>query len=141
MVVDNLWLIDDDFLFRLCAKELLKEVRFAKNINLVESASTALEKLKDLNAQNEANSPELIFLDINMPEMSGWDFLDYMVANKTLDFNRTAIYILSSSFDPKDKNKAESYDILSGFLHKPLTTQSITELTEIIRRDQKLSAN
>jgi len=129
-VVNSLWVIDDDFLFRTCTEVLLKEANFASTIHLVDGAVNALKELNEIDSSNDISPPELILLDINMPEMNAWGFLDYVLANGTIDFSKTSIYILSSSIDPRDKKKAKSYEILSGFVHKPLTPDSIEDLKE-----------
>ena len=71
--IKKLWLIDDDFLFRACANILLAEAKFAKEIELIESATNAIEKLEN------KETPDFIFLDINMPIMNGWGFLEAVV--------------------------------------------------------------
>jgi CheY-like chemotaxis protein len=73
------------------------------------SAKLALKEIYDIR-------PNYLFLDLNMPEMTGWDFLDLFDSDK----NQAEIYILSSSVDERDITKASTYQVVKKFLSKPL---------------------
>ena len=72
--------------------------------------------------------PESIFLDIRMPEKSGFDVLDTLMELFQSKLSKTAIYILSSSLDERDLAKANSFPIVRKFMSKPLTFQVFSDL-------------
>ena len=75
--------------------------------------------------------PTILFLDINMPTLTGWEFMEQY--NKFSDHvkKQISIYILSSSVDPLDKNKAESNENIKGFISKPLESETILTLAGV----------
>lgn len=116
---DTIFLVDDDPINNLINKRLLGKVEIAKNIVEFLEGEKALSQLKDI----DPTQPILIFLDINMPVLNGWEFLEKY---RELHFNRCdKIVILSSSIDYQDRLKAQGYNAVSGFLEKPLTLEKI----------------
>jgi len=80
----------------------------------------------------EKNAVDLLFLDINMPAMNGWEFLDQFDKIESLFQRLPIIYILSSTVDPEDQRKALSYPIVKNFISKPLTKAHLMEIAEEI---------
>ncbi|WP_339864072.1 response regulator [uncultured Algoriphagus sp.] len=116
---DTIFLVDDDPINNLINKRLLGKVNIAENIIEFLEGEEALIKLKDFDEHHRL----LIFLDINMPVLNGWEFLDKY---QLLHPNRTdKIIILSSSIDYQDRFKAQGYKVVTGFLEKPLTLDKI----------------
>jgi response regulator of citrate/malate metabolism len=66
----------------------------------------------------------MIFLDINMPKMNGWDFLD---AYQQVE-DKVKVYMLSSSINSKDIQKSETYEVVNGFICKPLVVEKLSEI-------------
>jgi CheY-like chemotaxis protein len=116
-MISNLVLVDDDPLINKMHKMLLK--KYHANIAVVDfnSPLKALEYIA-------IHHPELIFLDINMPEIDGWEFLNRL-KNQSL---KPKVIILSSSIDPVEKNKAYSHDCVKDFISKPLTREKLNKL-------------
>jgi CheY-like chemotaxis protein len=75
--------------------------------------------------------PDYILLDINMPIMNGWDFLDEYKRLSIDPLGKTKIYIISSSVFSNDINKAKSYNLVKSFISKPLSVEKIKEMFEI----------
>lgn len=116
---DVIFLVDDDPINNLINRRLLGKIGIGNRIEEFLSGQDALEKIELL---PEAESL-LIFLDINMPVLNGWEFLD---SYQVLFPDRTdKIVILSSSIDFQDRQKALEYSIVSGFLEKPLSLDKI----------------
>lgn len=108
-------LIDDDPISTFVTEKLIsKNVKEPCQFYKYQSAKIALEEITDIN-------PNYLFLDLNMPEMTGWDFLD----NFHPENNQAQIYILSSSVDERDINKASQYQIVKDYLSKPLIKKYI----------------
>jgi CheY-like chemotaxis protein len=116
---DAIFLVDDDPINNLINKRLLSKTRISQKIQEFLGGEDALVRLKEV----PDSSQLLIFLDINMPVLNGWEFL-----NKYLDSfpnRKDKIIILSSSIDFQDRQRAQEYEIVSGFLEKPLTLEKI----------------
>jgi len=132
-MINNLWLIDDDILFRFCIEALVKENGSVKTVNLISSASDAIGKLKDMSVTPDPKMPDLIFVDLNMPVINGWEFIETVIGLDLIDYNQTMIYILSSSLDPRDLERAKSYTQISGFVPKPITPEHFNGLINEVK--------
>jgi CheY-like chemotaxis protein len=121
---------DDPITLMLCKKVILKS-EFSNQIEIAKNGKEALNYFDSLiNEKVEKNAfPELIFLDLNMPVMDGWEFLEEFNKNKYKNlFNKTKIIILSSTVDPKDINKSKNYSIVINFIAKPITKEILQNI-------------
>ena len=85
-------------------------------------AEKAIEKIRTLDVDQKI----FIFLDINMPVMNGWDFLNqYLIEFKK---RKDKIVVLSSSIDFQDRQRAKEFDCVEGFIEKPLTPEKIKSI-------------
>ncbi|UZD22815.1 response regulator [Algoriphagus halophytocola] len=118
---DTIFLVDDDPINNLINKRLISKVGVSEDIVEFLEAEEALIALSEQAAEKSI----LIFLDINMPVLNGWEFLD----KYGIQFpqRKDKIVILSSSIDFNDREKAKTYDTVSGFLEKPLTIDKIKD--------------
>lgn len=124
-------MIDDDYIFIYATKRILEEVDFCEEIivfNNGEEALEGLQKISDLGNK----LPEVIFLDINMPIMNGWEFLDEVIKLPTNNFEKTLIYIMSSSVDPRDLEKVKKYNIVSNYILKPITPNDLEDVLKLL---------
>jgi len=113
-----IFLIDDDEIQNLINSKVIEVTASGFDVQAFTSAEKALEVLES------GESPSLIFLDINMPKMNGWDFLD-ACGTKGL---KPRTYMLSSSINNKDIARSETYDIVRGFICKPLVVERLQEI-------------
>lgn len=116
------FLIDDDHIGNYLTKSLLRLEGFSNSICTFESAEKALNALRQPELQE---MPEVIFLDLNMPVMNGWQFLDALAPFADQLRNRCHIYVLTSSLALADMERAQTYDLVTGLIHKPIDSGEI----------------
>jgi two-component system, chemotaxis family, chemotaxis protein CheY len=122
-------LIDDDKIFQLTASKTIKASQLTDQVLQFENGEDAMRYLKDHIAE-AANLPDYIFLDINMPFMDGWMFLeDYAVLKPSLAKPMT-IYMVSSSIDPRDINRAKNNRDVAEYVIKPVSREKFRELLQ-----------
>ena len=117
------WIIDDDPIARLLIKKMLERTGSFKVFEEFYDGLDFITRIKEA-PKAEISQPDLILLDINMPEKDGWDVLDF-VTNENIKFDNCLLFVLTSSINPKDKIKARSYKNVSGFLNKPLKQDDV----------------
>jgi len=121
--LNNILLIDDSQADNFISYRIINKSKVAEAITLTYGAKEALEYLSK-SANGQFPKPEIIFLDINMPDMSGWDFLDEY---KLLDKAEKAeiLCMLTTSKANSDREKAAQYEIVNHFSTKPLNKEEL----------------
>ncbi|WP_103069670.1 response regulator [Aquimarina sediminis] len=124
-----LCLIDDDNIHQFIIRKIIKKLspnqklltfsNGEEGINFIKSTIGKIEKL-----------PDLILLDINMPIMDGWGFLEEFITITPEIKKDIIIYILSSSDNPTDAEKAKEYELVSGYIIKPINEDQLEFLLE-----------
>jgi CheY-like chemotaxis protein len=126
----TVFLIDDDNIYQYTAKILLESTGMARNIHSFYNGKEALSYFQTPENQKEENLPDVIFLDINMPVMNGWEFLEeYDTLRKVLP-KHIALYVVSSSVDSSDMEKSRSYLAVTDYLIKPVNRNQYREVME-----------
>jgi CheY-like chemotaxis protein len=120
-------LIDDSYIDNLINRKILENNNFAGDIVVMDSPVKAIEYLDDC-FQDRSNLPEVIFLDIRMPEMNGFEFLSKLTGLEQATNPSFKIYMLSSSLDPQDLRKIENNNLVAKFIGKPLTSKALEEI-------------
>lgn len=120
-------IVDDDDIYQFTTSLLLKKTDLVNKIIVFSNGLKAINFLKDEMGTKE-NIPDVLFLDINMPVMDGWEFLEEYLLIKPMMPKTVVIYMVSSSVDEKDVLKAKSISALSGYLVKPISSQNIMEV-------------
>ncbi|MDI1255022.1 MAG: response regulator [Flavobacterium sp.] len=124
---ETVMIIDDNPIDLYIASSIIKNNNFGKNILLYQSASEALKYLKD-NQENIPALPQIIFVDIYMPLMSGFEFLEnYEVMSDSIKVNCCA-YIISSTIDDFDIARARNEKNASSFQVKPITKKFLDRI-------------
>lgn len=131
-MLDLIMCIDDDPITLMLLKKVINKALFSKEVITAQNGEEALDFFKSLKntSTNDiiTEQPQLIFLDLNMPVMGGWEFLDHFNTSEYHNFNNTKVIILSSTIDPEDINKSKTYPIVIDFLPKPITTSMLDYL-------------
>jgi CheY-like chemotaxis protein len=127
-------LVDDNDSDNFLHRRVLEKAGITERIEIVENGQEAINFLASLVkpgvAENPAPLPDIIFLDINMPVMDGWEFLDEYEKLETGDKSGVVIIILTTSSNPADKAKAHSKLGVDRFRFKPLTPAMLEEVLE-----------
>ena len=129
--IDSILLVDDDEICNFISTTLLKHLHIAENIHSATNGKEALRLLKKNAVINTLTIfPEVIFLDLNMPVMDGFDFLEQL--NKTMPAYASVckIFILTSSESPLDIDRCRRYEI-AGYISKPLTEQKLAMVSKL----------
>jgi len=123
-------LIDDDNIYQYTARVILESTGLAKKIHSFYNGSEAITYFRDEKNLRPEILPDVIFVDINMPVMNGWEFLEeYQKLYATLP-KPIVVYVVSSSVDSSDMQKSRSYKAVSDYLVKPVNRSKYQELME-----------
>jgi CheY-like chemotaxis protein len=122
MPLRKVLIVDDDPAFHFLQKLVLNEHNIDCPVDSVYDGYEALKYMEDCDG-----SPDLILLDLNMPNWDGLDFLDACVKCGRLP-HYVKIFILTSSHMPEDKERSMAYSFVTGYIEKPLNKQSIKEI-------------
>ena len=126
-------LVDDDEPTNFLNKLIIREAGFVNCICVMSSAGTALryfKKREDMPDKGKFIIPDIILLDINMPGINGWEFIE---AFKMMDEDirsKTKIIVLTSSMNPEDIDKSKSIREISAYMTKPLTESMINSIVK-----------
>jgi two-component system chemotaxis response regulator CheY len=125
----DVFVIDDDKVFHFIIKKLFSKNDIDINPTFYLNGLEAIEEIKE-KINNGITMPDLILLDINMPIMDGWQFLDeFRKMKKTTVGGKTIIYLVSSSNSISDLNKAKEYqEEVKDYFFKPMTLDDLKKI-------------
>lgn len=124
-------LIDDDETTNLLCRLTIEDVLADADVTDFTDPELALEYMDDLVGHSQDGEKVYIFLDLNMPFLSGWDVLERMKHWESAIKTHFEIYILSSSVNMRDKEQAQKHLLVTDYWEKPLTHEKITSLLEV----------
>lgn len=123
----SILVVDDDQIYRYMANKMLMSTGLAAEIIFCKNGAEAWNFLEEKKSKKET-FPDIIFLDINMPVMNGWEFLKKIGPFMKKMSKKMQIYIVTSSQDEKDIKQSGQIDFISGYLVKPVLSQTFHEI-------------
>ncbi len=125
---DIVMLIDDNDIDNFINERMIKGCNFAETIYVNTSTRSAIEFLKNLSVNKNLRKdhlPSIIFLDINMPILDGFQFIEEFEKLDPAFITAIRIVMLTSSINPSDIERSKKYPSVHGFIHKPLTEEAL----------------
>ena len=126
----HILLIDDDEINNFISIKLIKKALSNAEISSCLNGRLAIEELTEMQKNSPEKLPDFILLDINMPIMNGWEFLDEYKRLNIDTTGKSKIFIISSSVFSNDISRAKSYPLVKNFISKPLSVEKIREMLE-----------
>lgn len=126
-------LVDDDEPTNFINRIIIEKTNCTNHIQATESAEEALDYLRqqgEFSNRGDCPMPDLIFLDINMPRLNGWDFLDEYRSWDSTQKYHSVIVMLTTSLNPEDKARALQIEEVSGYESKPLSLNKMHDLLQ-----------
>lgn len=123
--IDVACIIDDDPIFVFATQKLMQLTEFCNSFMVFHNGEEAINNLK-LIVENGETVPDVILLDLNMPIMDGWEFLDEFI--KVPAPKPITIFIVSSSKNPSDLEKAKQYGQVNNYIIKPVTPEMLQSI-------------
>ncbi len=126
-----IWIIDDDAIYQKIIHKLIERSGVISSHNSFTNGNEAINALKNTLNENDL-LPDIILLDINMPVMDGWEFMEEIKTIKSKINKRIIIYMVSSSIAPEDKNKSKNFSDIYSYIPKPV---SVNDLIAIVSNE------
>ena len=132
-MLEKILCVDDDAITLMLSKKVIAKMNFAQEITTTKNGEEAIRYFDNLAEELKDNPtlsyPKLVFLDLNMPVMNGWDFLeDYIKKGHNNAFPLTKVIILSSTINPDDVSNSKKYPFVIDFLTKPISTEMLENI-------------
>lgn len=127
-------IIDDDPTYVFLTKRIITMKRLCERVLIYENGRIGIEELSR-NMYSRDELPDVILLDINMPEMDGWQFLEEFIKIKPKLSKKVTVYMVSSSIDQADIERAKQYEEVSSYVIKPVSIKMLCELFESIEAE------
>jgi len=119
-------LIDDDDIICIVHPAIIQQTFPGSSIEIIQSSLEALEYINEMAKMNEP-SPDAVFLDINLPQLNGFDLLQQLSEAAQDWLAQTRIYMLSASIDERDMERVKEIPLIHSFVGKPLTVDFLKE--------------
>jgi len=132
---NNIMLVDDDEIFTFIIKKIIEESQLSNHIDIFINGLEAINFL-EANATAAEKLPEVIFLDLSMPVLDGWGFLEEYIELKPKLAKKITLYIISTSVSPLDFEKAKKYSDVTDFIVKPMAKERFVEIIKELSRDK-----
>ena len=122
-------IIDDDPMYQLIVKHLIQKIDRTISVADYENG---VDAIAGLSAMSPSDWPHVVFLDINMPIMDGWQFLAEAAERIPELSQRSRIYMLSTSIDNRDRDRAEAMPAVREYICKPVSQDKLKEIVDLL---------
>ena len=130
--IGSIFLIDDNTIDQKLYKRIIDRSGMVGAFTGFLSAEEALEHLR----RSDHPAADAILLDINMPRMDGFEFLEAATAELGDQFAKMVVMMLTTSIDPRDEERARQYSVVKDYCNKPLTLEYLKTLAEILKKEK-----
>ncbi|BAV07906.1 Response regulator receiver domain-containing protein [Filimonas lacunae] len=125
------FLVDDDAAYLYGIRKLIEYHHLCDKVVPFENGQQAMDYIRT-HMDDASMLPDYILLDLEMPVMDGWQFMEEFMLIEPLMARKVTVYIVSSSIDERDKQKAKSISAITDYLVKPMNTQSLREVFQFV---------
>ncbi len=129
----NLFVLDDDAIFHRLVEFSIHKSRPFKGVYHYYDAQTLISYVWD-NRDDRSNLPDIILVDLNMPQVDGWQFLDTLQTISASLCKTIQVYIVTVSVIKDDRQKAALYPIVKDFIIKPISTKWLVSLSQSLEK-------
>lgn len=125
-----IWIIDDDAIYQTIINKLIQKSGVFSTQSSFMNGKEAITTLNNTLENNDEFIPDIILLDINMPVMDGWEFMEEIKRIKSRINKKIMIYIVSSSIALEDRNKSKSFTDIIGYIPKPISVEDLISIVQ-----------
>ena len=124
-----IWVVDDDAIYQIIVNKIIQRSEMFSAISSFKNGKDAIDVLYNSLENNEL-LPDIILLDINMPIMDGWEFMEEIKRIKSKINKQIIIYIVSSSIALEDRNKSKTFTDIIGYIPKPISVEDLISIVK-----------
>lgn len=124
-----IWVIDDDVIYQTIINKLIQKSGMFSTHSSFMNGKEALIALNNTIEIKEENIPDIILLDINMPIMDGWEFMEEFISLKYKINKNITIHIVSSSIAMEDRNKSKTFPDIISYISKPISVNNLIAIS------------
>ncbi|MFC5684540.1 response regulator [Flavobacterium sp. MAHUQ-51] len=130
-------IVDDDDVYKFTLNKTIESQNFANKIMMFSDGEEAIDFLSE-NLNDPNNLPDVIFLDINMPIMDGFEFMEEYIKIKPYVGKKIIIYMVTSSIDPIDIERSKAISEISDYIVKPIDAKQLAEIVENLETSSEI---